>query len=116
MTDLRIGDAERAAAVERLSAHAAAGRLGVDELERRIERAHTAVFASDLLAIEADLPGGAPVRSSRPRLPVAARRPPVAPVALVLAGVALTVIVGHPVVPLFVLAFVLAARRRRVWT
>jgi hypothetical protein len=115
MTDLRIGDAERAAAVERLSAHAAAGRLGVDELERRIERAHAAVFASDLLAIEADLPGGAPVRSSRPRLPVA-RRAPIAPVALLLAGVALTVLVGHPVVPLFVLAFVLAARRRRVWT
>jgi hypothetical protein len=112
MIDLRIGDAERAAAIERLSAHAAAGRLGVEELERRIERAHAAVFERDLAQIEADLPG----RPAPPR-----RRPrthpyPPAALAFLLAGLALSVVVGHPVVPLFVGALLLAAHHHRVWT
>jgi hypothetical protein len=111
MSDLRIGDRERADAVERLSAHAAAGRLGVEELERRIERAQAAVFDRDLRALEADLPGRAPTRRPRTRPGV----PPAAIAALV-AGIALTALIGHPVVPLFVLALVLAARRARAWT
>ena len=63
---IRVGDRERADAAERLSAHAAAGRLTVEELEERLERAERAVVASDLRALETDLPcAGA-----------AARRPP----------------------------------------
>jgi hypothetical protein len=41
--DLRIGDSDREAATKRLSDHAAAGRLDVDELERRLERVNAAV-------------------------------------------------------------------------
>jgi hypothetical protein len=102
--DLRVGDRERAAAAERLSAHHAAGRLSVDELERRLERAGAAVFAHDLYAVEADLP---PVAAAVPRawswLPVAA--------ALVALGVAASVAAGHPVAPLFLVAIFLLWRR-----
>lgn len=101
---LRVGDAEREAAVERLSRHAAAGRLTVAELEERVERAQRAVYADDLRALERDLP--LPARR-------AARRPaPVAPLAALVAAVALTAVVGHPVVPLFVLTALLWRARR----
>jgi hypothetical protein len=53
---LRVGDRERAEAADRLSAHAAAGRLSIDELEQRLEAVHSAVLARDLHAVEADLP------------------------------------------------------------
>ena len=56
-TRLRIGDRERTATAERLAAHAAEGRLSVEELESRLERAHAAVFGDELAALEADLPG-----------------------------------------------------------
>src|SRR3954447_18487306 len=69
----RIGDRERELAAERLSAHAAAGRLTVDELESRLERVNVAVYDRDLAAVEADLPV-----ASRPR------RPQRAPLALAL--------------------------------
>jgi hypothetical protein len=97
---VRIGDRERAAAADRLSAHAAAGRLSVDELEARLDRVHRAVLARDLRAVEADLPGGG------------ARRPPAPPfaalpLACLAAAVLLTVAVGHPVLPLFAAAFLL---------
>ena len=109
-SDLRIGDRERAAAAERLSAHHAAGRLSVDELEQRLERAESAVFAHDLEALEADLPSdGAPARP-RPRPPRGA--PPVAlAFGLIAVGVAASIAVGHPLVPLFVLAAFLLWRR-----
>ena len=96
---VRIGDRERAATADRLSAHAAAGRLSVDELEARLDRVHRAVLARDLRAVESDLPGGA-------------RRPPAPPfaalpLACLAAAVLLTVAVGHPVLPLFAAAFLL---------
>src|SRR4051812_23512334 len=99
---VRVGDRERAEAAERLSAHAAAGRLGIDELEERLERANAAVFARDLAAIEADLPW----RSTRSRggWPL---RLLVAIAALVAASVALSLAVGHPVAPLFLFAALL---------
>jgi Flp pilus assembly protein TadB len=53
---VRIGDRERDEAAKRLGDHAAAGRLTVAELEDRLERVHTAVYARDLRALEADLP------------------------------------------------------------
>ena len=101
---LRIGDRERTATAERLTAHAADGRLSVEELESRLERAHAAVFDDELRAVEADLPSAA-----RP----ARRDPWPAPpfVALLVLGaiaaVALTAVVGHPFFPPLVAAFVL---------
>jgi hypothetical protein len=55
---VRIGDRERANAAERLSAHHAAGRLTLDELETRIERATAAGVA---LAVVATVAIGHPV-------------------------------------------------------
>jgi DUF1707 SHOCT-like domain len=117
--ELRIGDRERAAAAERLSAHHAAGRLSVDELAPRLERANAAVYAHELKALEADLPAGrrdiAPWWADaeagvapRPRPP---RVWPALPFALIAVGVAGSIAVGHPLVPLFVLAAFLLWRR-----
>jgi hypothetical protein len=106
---IRVGDSEREAAVERLSKHAADGRLTVAELEERVERAQRAVYADDLRALELDLP--APAR----RAPV--RVTPVAPLVALVAAIALTALVGHPIVPLFILAALLwRARRRARWS
>jgi len=99
---VRIGDAERAEAAERLSAHAAAGRLTFEELEQRLERVYGAVHARELAAVEADLPGRAPRRAPRPRRPAGAGA-----VGALLAAVVATVLTGHPVVPLFVAAVLL---------
>jgi DUF1707 SHOCT-like domain len=102
---VRVGDRERAEAADRLAAHAAAGRLSVDELEERLERAQAAVFARDLRAVEADLPR--PDRQVVPRsspLPGPLGLPALACLAL---AVALTALVGHPIVPLFIAAAVL---------
>ncbi len=102
--DLRVGDRERAAAAERLSAHHAAGRLTVEELEQRLGRAGAAVHAHELAALEADLP--APGQGATP-----VRVWPALPFALVALGVAGSIAVGHPLVPLFVLAAILLWRR-----
>jgi hypothetical protein len=104
-TRMRIGDREREAASERLSKHAAAGRLTYDELEQRLERAQAAVFATDLAALEADLP----VRRSARMRP----GPPVAAIVALLAAVLVTIAVGHPIPPLFILAVFLWVRARR---
>jgi DUF1707 SHOCT-like domain len=101
--DIRIGDRERAAAAERLSAHHAAGRLSVDELEQRLERANAAVFAHELDDLEADLPRRSPGPPSRVW--------PALPFGLIAIGVAGSIAVGHPLVPLFVLAAFLLWRR-----
>lgn len=107
-SDLRVGDRERAEAAESLSAHAAAGRLGIEELERRLERAHAAVYGRDLSALLADLPSASARRRVAPRLPVAALAAP-----LLAAALALSVLAGHPIVPLFLLAGVLLWRAVR---
>jgi hypothetical protein len=118
-SDLRVGDSERAAVADHLAAHAAAGRLGVEELEQRVERAHAAVKQHELDALLADLPES---RRAVPR-PVGpagalalgpgarwARRPPLALLVLALAAtVALSLLAGHPVPPVF-LVLVLAWR------
>jgi uncharacterized protein DUF1707 len=100
--DLRVGDRERAAAAERLSAQHAAGRLTVDELEQRLERANAAVFAHDLAAVETDLPQLAA------ELP---RTWPWLPFALIALGIAGSIAVGHPIAPLFLVAAFLLWRR-----
>jgi hypothetical protein len=105
--DVRVGDRERSAAADRLAAHAAAGRLTVEELEARVERAQAAVVRRDLDALLADLP-----EPSRRRA-VASPRPPALALflaAALAATVALSVVVGHPVPPLFLL-LLLAWRR-----
>ena len=62
VTAVRIGDVERDQAVAALGDHFAAGRLGREELEQRMERALQARYGSDLEPLFADLPsvaGGA---------------------------------------------------------
>jgi hypothetical protein len=94
---LRVGDAERAAAAERLSTHASAGRLTLEELEERLAAANAAVHGRDLAVLEADLPGAA--APSRPPRRRSGPPPswPVAPVALIALAIAASVAVGHPV-------------------
>jgi hypothetical protein len=54
--DLRIGDAERDAAMSALREHFAAGRLTFDELTDRIDGALTAKTQGQIDALMADLP------------------------------------------------------------
>jgi hypothetical protein len=110
---VRVGDRERADAADRLSAHAAAGRLTIDELEERLERVQAAVFARDLVAVEADLP--APSRRREPP-----RVPSLRALLLLwlLVAVLTTAVSGHPVAPLFLAAVLLwrAGHRNRFMT
>jgi hypothetical protein len=105
--DLRVGDAERDAVADRLTAHAAAGRLDVAELERRLGAVHAAIVRRDLIEVEADLPVADP--------PARARVSP--PAILVPVGAALTiaasVAAGHPLVPPLFAALVLWRATRR---
>ena len=103
---LRASDRDRADAAARLSAHAAAGRLDVDELEARLERVNAAVHVRDIRAAEADLPVLTPARGiprAWPWLPFS--------LALIALGIAGSLAVGHPLVPLFAFAFFIAWRR-----
>jgi hypothetical protein len=54
--DLRIGDAERDAAMEQLREHFAAGRLTLDELTERIDGALAAKTQTQIDALMMDLP------------------------------------------------------------
>jgi hypothetical protein len=51
-----LDDADREKLFDRLSRHAAAGRLDVDELERRVEAVATAQTREEAVAVLADLP------------------------------------------------------------
>ncbi len=53
---MRLGDAEREQLYERLSAHAAAGRLDIPELERRVALVAAAQTREEASAALADLP------------------------------------------------------------
>lgn len=61
---MRVSQAERDRAVDDLRDHAAAGRLDMDELEQRVERALSAATAGELAALFFDLPRTA--RGGRP--------------------------------------------------
>jgi Domain of unknown function (DUF1707) len=63
MDDIRASDSERDAVAEQLREHAAAGRLGMEELEQRLDEALGATTRGDLDAVLADLPA----RTPRPR-------------------------------------------------
>ena len=56
MPDLRASDADREAAVDALRRHAAAGRLDVEELDERVEKAFAAKMVSELNELQVDLP------------------------------------------------------------
>lgn len=108
---VRIGDRERTEAAERLAAHAAAGRLSFEELEQRLDAVQSAVLVRDLHAIEGDLPR--PVRRAAP-----SRSIPHFAIAIIMlaAAVLVTIVVGHPIPPLFIAALLLwraGARRGR---
>ena len=57
---LRVGDAEREAAVAALGEHYAAGRLTLEEHDDRTTRAYAARVAADLWPLFSDLPQAAP--------------------------------------------------------
>ncbi len=69
MMDVRIGDAERERALERLGRHVGDGRLDLAEFSTRSEQVTAARTASELAAVEADLP-----RLPRPADPERERR------------------------------------------
>jgi len=74
---MRIGDAEREAAVAALGEHYAAGRLTKEEFDERTDRAYAARTRSALWPLFVDLPpSGSPVTGPRPRqAPAAGGRP-----------------------------------------
>ena len=67
---LRIGNAERKAAMQALDEHLAEGRLSVQEYADRSAAAANAVVAADLAALFTDLP------EPHPQLPGTRRDPP----------------------------------------
>ena len=70
--DLRIGDAERDAAMAQLREHFVAGRLTFDELSERIDAALTAKTQRQIDGLMADLPRPPRVHRNEARLPVPA--------------------------------------------
>ncbi len=64
--EVRIGDAEREAAVTALGEHYAAGRLTKEEYDERSDLAWAARTHSALWPLFADLPRPEPVRASAP--------------------------------------------------
>lgn len=76
---IRIGDAERDSAVERLRTHHAEGRLDLAEFDERMERALSARTKGDLQAIFRDLPddrfGAASLARQEPANPYAHLQP-----------------------------------------
>jgi hypothetical protein len=64
--EIRASDAERERVATLLRRHAADGRLDVDELDERLQRAYAARTRSDLVALTADLPDVAPGEAPRP--------------------------------------------------
>jgi Domain of unknown function (DUF1707) len=57
---LRASDVERDAVVRRLRDECAIGRLSIDELDERVERAYAAVTQRELNRLVSDLPANAP--------------------------------------------------------
>jgi hypothetical protein len=77
---IRIGTAERDAAMKALDAHLEAGRLDVDEYGERSARASVATTAPELAALFDDLPAPHPSLPGIPGLPAVV--PPPAPPAV----------------------------------
>lgn len=62
---VRASDAERERVVASLRRHFAEGRLGVEDLERRVRRAYEAEWRAELRSLTRDLPFTAPVDRRR---------------------------------------------------
>jgi hypothetical protein len=58
--EMRVGDAEREAAAAELREHYASGRLTLDELNERVDKAFAAKTRGDLNALMTDLPSARP--------------------------------------------------------
>jgi len=58
--EMRVGDAEREAAAAELREHYASGRLTLDELNERVDKAFAAKTRGDLDALMRDLPSARP--------------------------------------------------------
>jgi len=99
---VRIGDAERDEALDKLGDHFAAGRLTREELDERTDQAMNARFDSDLEQIFHDLPDRAPARAvvarrPRPQRNVALSAVVVALVPLLVLAVTASIILHGPV-------------------
>ncbi|MBD0282698.1 MAG: DUF1707 domain-containing protein [Thermoleophilaceae bacterium] len=76
--ELRASDRDRERVVDELRTHAAEGRLTVEELEERVQRALDARTAGELAALTRDLPDPVrPTTRTRPRRRRSAARPEV---------------------------------------
>jgi len=96
-SEIRASDAERERVVAFLRDHALAGRLDSDELEERIGLAYGARYVGELEHLIRDLPRAhAPARAHRS--PPRRRRKHEPTPALIIAGVALLLITGLPMV------------------
>jgi hypothetical protein len=99
-SEIRASDAERERVVAFLRDHALAGRLDSDELEERIGLAYGARYVGDLERLIRDLPRAdtpaRPRRSAPPRAHRSRRHQPTP--ALIIAGVALLLITGLPMI------------------
>ena len=62
--EMRVGDAEREAAAAELREHYASGRLTLDELNERIDKAFAAKTRGDLNVLMTDLPSRRPAGAS----------------------------------------------------
>jgi hypothetical protein len=62
---VRASDADRERAVVCLKRHYAAGRIGTDELERRVKRAYSAEWRGELRSLQRDLPFELPIDRRR---------------------------------------------------
>jgi hypothetical protein len=71
---VRASDEDRERVVAALKQHCAAGRLTLEELPDRVERAYAAATLKELAQLTDDLPGRLPVR--REARPAPARKPP----------------------------------------
>ncbi len=57
MAELRASDEDRERTVDALRHHASVGRLTIDELDERTEKAYAALWVHELAQLHADLPG-----------------------------------------------------------
>jgi hypothetical protein len=97
---VRIGDAERDEALDRLGDHFAAGRLTREELDERTEQAMGARFDRDLEELFRDLPERprtVVVRTSRPQAPAVLPAAVMALLPLLLLAAVASVILHVPV-------------------
>ena len=121
--EMRIGDAEREAAVEALGEHFAAGRLTKDEYDERAERAWTARTSSQLYPLFADLPRPQGRRVEDPPAPGRGRSPHRHPgwwqgawmAPALLAIIALVVLTHLPWFVLLVVGWIMFVKVSRHW-